>query len=89
MNETRYNRICCQREDDFSKRNLKKYEIPFYEKDNIVWERTCEGDKKRSSEERNRIFREIIERKRCVLKKHFDKSLFKGGRIVNDSRRSF
>ena len=24
-----------------------KYQIPFYEKDNIVWERTLNGDKKR------------------------------------------
>ncbi len=27
----------------------EKYEIPYYEKDNIVWERTAYGDKKRKS----------------------------------------
>ena len=35
--------------------------MPFYEKDNIVWERTPDGDKKRSPEERDRIFKGIIE----------------------------
>ncbi|MDE6701124.1 MAG: DNA topology modulation protein FlaR, partial [Acetatifactor sp.] len=39
----------------------EKYQIPFYEKDNIIWKRTPNGDKKRSPEERDRIFREIIE----------------------------
>lgn len=45
----------------------KKYAIPFYEKDNIVWERTPGGDKKRPSEERNRIFREIIESENWIV----------------------
>lgn len=39
----------------------EKYQIPFYEKDNIVWNRTPDGDKKRTPEERDRIFKEIIE----------------------------
>ncbi len=39
----------------------EKYQIPFYEKDNIIWKRTPNGDKKRSPEERDRIFKEIIE----------------------------
>ena len=39
----------------------EKYQIPFYEKDNIVWRRTPDGDEKRTSEERDRIFKEIIE----------------------------
>ena len=38
----------------------EKYQIPFYEKDNIVWERTPNGDKKRSPGERDKIFRDII-----------------------------
>lgn len=37
-----------------------KYQIPFYEKDNIVWERTLNGDRKRSPKERDRIFQEIL-----------------------------
>lgn len=38
----------------------EKYNIPYYEKDNIVWERTSKGDRKRTSEERDKIFTEII-----------------------------
>ena len=38
----------------------EKYNIPFYEKDNIVWERTPNGDRKRTPEERDRLFFEII-----------------------------
>ena len=30
-----------------------QYQIPFYEKDNIVWERTPHGDKRRNPEERD------------------------------------
>ncbi|MCM1254444.1 MAG: DNA topology modulation protein FlaR [Clostridium sp.] len=37
-----------------------KYQMPFYEKDNIVWARTLNGDRKRSPKERDRIFTEII-----------------------------
>ena len=36
------------------------YQIPFYEKDNIVWERTAFGDRKRNAKEREKLFREII-----------------------------
>ncbi|MCM1559332.1 MAG: DNA topology modulation protein FlaR [Butyrivibrio sp.] len=45
----------------------EKYQIPFYEKDNIVWERTPNGDKKRSSDERDRIYREIIEGENWIV----------------------
>ena len=45
----------------------EKYQIPFYEKDNIVWERTPNGDKKRTSEERDRIFKEIIEGENWIV----------------------
>ncbi|MCM1162438.1 MAG: DNA topology modulation protein FlaR [Roseburia sp.] len=45
----------------------EKYLIPFYEKDNIVWERTPNGDKKRSSNERDRIFKEIIEGENWIV----------------------
>lgn len=45
----------------------EKYLIPFYEKDNIVWERTPNGDKKRSSKERDRVFKEIIEGENWIV----------------------
>lgn len=45
----------------------EKYGIPFYEKDNVVWERTAAGDKKRSPEERDRIFKEIIESENWIV----------------------
>ncbi len=38
-----------------------EYQVPYYEKDNIVWERTLNGDKKRTPEERDKIFEEIIQ----------------------------
>lgn len=44
-----------------------KYQIPFFEKDNIVWERIPDGDKKRGAEERDRIFKEIIERENWIV----------------------
>lgn len=43
-----------------AKRISMKYQVPYYEKDNIVWERTSNGDKKRTPEERDKIFQEII-----------------------------
>jgi adenylate kinase family enzyme len=45
----------------------KKYQIPCYEKDNVVWERTINGDKKRNSKERDRIFDEIIKRENWIV----------------------
>lgn len=44
-----------------------KYQVPFYEKDNIVWKRTPNGDEKRSPEERDRIFKEIIEGEKWIV----------------------
>ena len=38
----------------------EKLQIPYYQKDNIVWERTPDGDKKRSAKERDRLFEKII-----------------------------
>lgn len=37
-----------------------KYNIPYYQKDNIVWERTKNGDVKRSDEDRDNLFRDIL-----------------------------
>lgn len=45
----------------------EKYQIPFYEKDNIVWKRTANGDQRRTSEERNKIFKEIIESENWIV----------------------
>ena len=43
-----------------ARRISEKYKVPFYEKDNIVWERTPSGDRKRTDEERDQIFADII-----------------------------
>ena len=43
-----------------AKRISAKYSVPYYEKDNIVWERTPNGDRKRTDEERDKIFADII-----------------------------
>lgn len=42
-------------------RNLSEtYHVPFYQKDNIAWERTPDGDKKRDDKERDQLFQKII-----------------------------
>ena len=51
----------------FAREISMKYQIPFYEKDNIVWERTPNGDKKRCLEEQDRIFKEIIEGENWIV----------------------
>ena len=38
-----------------------KYQVPHYEKDNIVWLRTDTGDKMRTPEERDALFKRIVE----------------------------
>ena len=38
----------------------QKYNVPHYEKDNVVWDRTPDGDRKRSPEERDLYFQKII-----------------------------
>ena len=63
-----------------AKRISKKYGVPYYEKDNIVWKRTANGDVKRSPEERDIYFYDIIKENdwivegspRKVLKESFD-----------------
>ncbi len=37
-----------------------KYNIPYYQKDNIVWERTNNGDIKRSDADRDSLFRKKV-----------------------------
>ncbi len=43
-----------------AKRISLEYDIPFYEKDNIVWLRTENGDVRRTTEERDTLFQSII-----------------------------
>lgn len=38
----------------------EKYNIPFFQKDNIVWSRTPNGDVKRTEKERDSLFQSII-----------------------------
>ena len=45
----------------------EKYHIQFYEKDNIVWERTSEGDRKRNPQKRDQMFRQILEREDWIV----------------------
>jgi len=50
-----------------AKRISKKYGIPYYEKDNIVWKRTADGDVKRSPEERDKYFYDIIKENNWIV----------------------
>jgi len=43
-----------------AKKLSNEYNVPCYEKDNIVWMRTSQGDKKRTEKERDNIFKSII-----------------------------
>lgn len=44
-----------------------KYKVPYYEKDNIVWERTKNGDKKRTEEVRDKLFLEILSSENWIV----------------------
>lgn len=50
-----------------AKRISKKYGVPHYEKDNIVWKRTANGDIKRSPEERDNYFHNIIKENNWIV----------------------
>ncbi len=50
-----------------AKKISMKYQVPYYEKDNIVWERTSAGDKKRTPEERDKIFQKIIQSDKWIV----------------------
>lgn len=45
----------------------KKTNVPYYEKDNIVWERTENGDKKRTDEDRDKLFMEILSQDNWIV----------------------
>ena len=44
-----------------------RYQVPHFEKDNIVWQRTPNGDRKRTPEERDVLFKQIIERDNWIV----------------------
>lgn len=41
--------------------------IKYYELDSIVWKKTTTGDVKRTSEDRDKLFKKIIERKNWII----------------------
>lgn len=43
------------------------YNVPYYEKDNIVWKRTEHGDVKRTDEERDGIFSDILSKENWIV----------------------
>lgn len=45
----------------------KRLSIPFYQLDNVVWERTIGGDIRNSIEERDRLLEEIINREKWII----------------------
>lgn len=51
------------------------YKVPYYEKDNIVWERTENGDKMRTPEERDALFQQIIASNNWIVEGSPRKSL--------------
>ena len=52
-----------------------KYQVPHFEKDNIVWERTPNGDQMRTPEERDTLFKGIIEGDNWIVEGSPRKSL--------------
>lgn len=45
----------------------EKYNVPHYEKDNIVWKRTEHGDIMRTDEERDRMFMDILSEENWIV----------------------
>lgn len=45
----------------------KEFNIPHYEKDNVVWKRTPSGDVKKTPQERDAYFNDIISKKEWVV----------------------
>lgn len=43
------------------------YRTPYYEKDNVVWKRTEKGDVKRTDEERDKLFKEILSQEAWIV----------------------
>lgn len=50
-----------------ARRLSKKYQIPFYEKDNIVYARTSQGDHRRTETERDTLFQNIIRQRDWIV----------------------
>jgi adenylate kinase family enzyme len=45
----------------------KKYNIQFYELDNVVWERHQSGDRRRTDEDRDKYLEEIVSTKKWII----------------------
>lgn len=58
-----------------AKKISNRFNVPYYEKDNIVWERTSNGDLKRSSMERDKYFNAIISNDNWIVEGTPRKSL--------------
>ena len=52
-----------------------KYHVPYFEKDNIVWQRTSNGDIKRSPYERDSLFKQIIASDNWIVEGSLRKNL--------------
>lgn len=50
-----------------SHRITEEFQIPCYEQDNVVWMRTIDGDVRRTAEEIERIFMDILTSKNWVM----------------------
>ncbi len=50
-----------------AKRISKEFNVPYYEKDNVVWQRTSSGDIKRSPMERDEYFNDIISKDKWIV----------------------
>lgn len=50
-----------------AKRISQEYKIPYYEKDNVVWMRTANGDVKRTEEARDKLFNSIISQDNWIV----------------------
>ncbi|MCB2358751.1 DNA topology modulation protein FlaR [Clostridium estertheticum] len=52
---------------NLSRRIAEEFHIPCYEQDNIVWMRTRDGDVRRSDNEREKMFMDILTSKNWVI----------------------
>lgn len=50
-----------------ARRLSKKFDIPFYELDNVVWERHQTGDIRRPEEDRDQYLAQIVSTKRWII----------------------
>ena len=69
-----------------AKRLSEELSIPFYELDNVIWEYRPDGDVKRSIEEVQRLFMEILNNENWIIenvgKSHFNKGFDEADTII-------